>query len=67
MYAIRSYYEDCKKPGWAFVKGQHNITFKAMDNEGNWSKEKTTVLWVVATQEEADALRGSTVYIPLIV
>jgi len=58
--------KNCQKPGWAFVKGQHNITFKAQDNEGNWSNEKTTVLYVVATQEEADALRGSTVYIPLI-
>jgi hypothetical protein len=56
----------CNKPGWAFVKGRHNITFKARDNEGNWSNEKTAVLYVVATQEEADALRGSTVYIPLI-
>jgi hypothetical protein len=57
----------CNKPGWAFVKGQHNITFKAKDNEGNWSREKTTILHVVSTQEEADALRGSTVYMPLIV
>ena len=57
---------NCQKPGWAFVPGQHDITFKAKDNEGNWSNEKTITLMVVETQAEADALRNN-VFLPLII
>ncbi len=59
---------NCQKPGWAFVPGQHDITFKAKDNEGNWSNEKTITLMVVETQAEANALLNSnTVYLPLVI
>ncbi len=59
---------NCQKPGWAYVPGQHDITFKAKDNEGNWSNEKTITLMVVETQAEANALLNSnTVYLPLVI
>ncbi|MCG3209916.1 MAG: hypothetical protein FOGNACKC_03543 [Anaerolineae bacterium] len=57
----------CQKPGWAFVPGQHSIGFKAMDNEGNWSAEKTVTLIVVETQAEADLLRNSSIYLPIVI
>ncbi len=57
----------CEKPGWAFVPGQHSIGFKAMDNEGNWSTEKTITLIVVETQAEADLLRNSSIYLPIVI
>ncbi len=59
--------KECQKPGWAFVNGKHSINFKVQDDEGNWSTEKTIILAVADTLEEAEKMLGSKVYLPIIV
>jgi len=59
--------KDCKKPGWSFVKGQHNIGFQAQDNEGNWSSLATVRLIVAETEAEAEAMLVSKIYLPIVI